>query len=158
MKKLLLSICILFASALACNAQNKQNALVIRMLNGESASYLLEEKPRICFDATDLVIAWGEYEARYPVKDLERYYFKHIENTGVKNPDEQLLSLHQAENKLIVTGMKQSHVVSVYTPAGIMIATCKPNNEGEAIIQMTDFSSGVYIVKYGNKTTKIKKL
>jgi hypothetical protein len=54
--------------------------------------------------------------------------------------------------------MKQSHVVSVYTPAGIMIATCKPNNEGEAIIQMTDFSSGVYIVKYGNKTTKIKKL
>lgn len=158
MKKLLLSICFLFALALTCNAQNKQNALVIRLLNGESATYLLEEQPRISFDATDLVIAWGEYEARYSVKELERYFFKHIENTGVKNPNEELLSLHQSENSLTITGMNQTHTVSIYTPAGITMGTHKPNSEGEATIQMADFAPGIYIVKYGNKTTKIKKL
>lgn len=158
MKRLLLSICLLFATLPNISAQEIANALVIRLLSGETATYLLQEKPHIRFTATDLVITWGEYEASYPVADLERYYFKHIEQTGLDNLSEELLSLHQAENELIVTGMKQDGVVNVYTPSGVMIATAKESNDGDAVIQMENFADGVYIVKYGNKTTKIKKL
>lgn len=158
MKRLLLSICLLFATLLNISAQETANALVIRLLSGETATYLLQEKPHIKFTATDLVITWGEYEANYPVADLERYYFKHIEQTGLDNLSEELLSLHQAENELIVTGMKQGATINVYTPSGVMIATAKASSDGDAVIQMENFADGVYIVKYGNKTTKIKKL
>lgn len=139
-------------------AQNTPNALVVRLLSGESATYLLQEQPRIYFASTELIIAWSAYEARYSVKELERYYFKHIEDTKIHDLEEELLSIHQSENCLTITGIQQTHTITIYTPTGILIGTYKPNKKGNTTIPMGEYMPGIYIVKYGNKTTKIKKL
>lgn len=157
MKKELLALLMLWVSY-AVNSQDVANTLVVRLLSGETNTFLLEERPQLTFDNTDLVITTSKYETRYALTEVGRYFFKY-DPTGI---DEREYTSHQTisqeGNVVIIKGLNANHTVDVFTPVGVKLATFHPNEKGCVTLSLDVFPRGIYIIKYGERTTKIRRL
>lgn len=156
MKKELLALLILVSYTV--NSQEVANTLVVRLLSGETNTFLLEERPQLTFDNTDLVITTSKYETRYALTEVERYFFKY-DPTGIdeqEHPSRQ--TINQKGNTVVIKGLKTDHTVDIFTPVGIKIATFHPDEKGGLTLSLDGFSQGIYIIKYGERTTKIRRL
>jgi len=133
------------------------NTLVVKLLSGETAGYLLADKPKLTFEGTRLVIKSDSYEAAYELSQLESYYFRNTETDGIDVSDISWKGPEVDGDRLSFSGLEAGTAVRVYSMAGVAVASTKVGKDGCAVVLLSDIPKGVYVVKYGNVSTKIQK-
>lgn len=155
-KRFVLSICILFFSVLLC-AQQRAESLMIKLLSGETLSFMLDECPKITFSDTELIITSELYETSYPLADLNNYTFSFKDASGIKSVESGDDKVLQTENMISINGLNPQADIIVYSVNGIIVVSTVADKNGNATVNLSGLPHGVYIVKYGKKSTKICK-
>lgn len=149
---------LLLFTAVAAFGSGLPNTLVIKLRSGETANYLLTDKPKLTFEAARLVIKSDSYEVAYELSQLDRYYFSTTGTDGIGVSDVAGQAMDRNGDLLSFSGLKAGAEVAVYSAAGVAVAGAKAGSDGCAVISLSDMPGGVYVVKYGKVSTKIRKL
>lgn len=140
MRKLLLILTMLAASA----AIHAEVALKLELTDGQTALYLLSEKPVVTFSGQNMEIATSEVQATYLRSDVARFTFE--ESTAVEAID--VATVYSYSNGVFAAAGQQ---IAVYSLNGQLIT------KGADQVSLEQCAPGVYIVKAGEATVKIMK-
>lgn len=157
MRKALISTLLLCVFSLTGYAENKAEALVIELVSGETATFILKEQPKLTFSGGELIIKSGECETSYKVSDLQRYTFKFAESSGITQSADKSQTITQTAGHIRLDGLSPDTQIKTFSVNGILVATDAADSNGSATISVSNLPKGVYIIKYGDKSTKIKK-
>lgn len=159
MRKILATILLAVTATAAANAQGDMTeALEIRLTTGETATFVLDKQPKITFSAGNLVITSPTYTTEYPLASLQRYTFKQVPASQITPPHaDGQPSVSQTDGQIILSDLPADATVTVYSIDGMAISSPTTATDGHATIDTSTLTSGVYIIKYGNKSLKIRK-
>lgn len=160
MKKNIIMAIIAALTAMATYARNDSGtALVIESAAGDTAIFVLDEKPKLTFSGTSLFVTSATYEAEYVLSDLRRYSFRQMQSSGINAAESGMQnSVRQDGGKIIVSGIKPGTSVKVFSVSGMAVSSAYADAGGHANVDITSFPTGIYIVKYGDNAIKIRKL
>lgn len=150
----LLLACLSLTTAMATG---EPNTLVVKLLSGETTDYYLYTKPKLLFTGSELIVKSDSYEASYQLSQLDRYYFIHSDINVVDSPEGDTPGMSRNGERLVFSGLLPNATVSVYSTSGNEVGKVKATSDGCATLSLSPLPQGVYIVKYGNVTTKIQK-
>ena len=159
MGKLITSILLAVITATAAHAQDATTTgLVLQLTTGETATFVLDEQPKITFTAGNLVITSPTYTTEYPLADLQRYTFKQVPASQITSPAaDNRPSITQKDGQIVLDNLPADATVTVYSIDGMALSSPTTATDGHATIDTSTLTSGVYIIKYGNKSLKIRK-
>lgn len=145
--KILLAALLLPMSAMAANT-----TLVVELTNGQTANYLLQEKPVLTMEGTQLIIKTEAVQTGYERDLVKRFYFTG-ESTGVKELSKNALVYRQTDaDHLEISGMSLDDRIIVYNTAGVQMGSVSRNSD-KAVISLRGLQRGIYLVKIGNSQT-----
>lgn len=153
-KPIVLSLLLLFFSLVAM-AENVQTQLVVWTKDGNKVAFALEEKPKITFTETELVITTNK-DNHYALENMAKFTYEQIP-AGIKNLlDDNQAFLLDGES-LLFPSLKANSTVSVFTLNGTTIFKKTVKSDGEYAFPLVHLQTGVYMVSVNGLTYKIVK-
>lgn len=128
--------------------------LVVNLNDGSTASFALADDPVITNTTSELQVTTTENSIKVAFADLKNYQFT-SELAGISEevmPDE---TYRVNCNVVYINGVKPETVVRAFSLDGKYVAEVKADEDGHATIDLSAFSSGVYMISYNNKGIKI---
>ena len=126
--------------------------LTLRLTNGEEHSLNIATGATLTFSANTFVGQASGQQLQLPLADLATLFFA-AEPTGIEDLSAAVVSARLSSNTLIVTAPAGS-AVSVYTLDGRLVTTLQKGVSGSERFSLP-LSSGVYVVRIGQKTFKL---
>lgn len=127
-------------------------SLVVELTNGQTANYLLQDKPTLTMDGTQLTIVTATVQASYERTVVKKFYFT-TESTNVNEVFKNTLVYRQTDaTHLEISGLSGNERITVCDMAGRTVGTVSQTN-GTALISLSGHQSGVYLIKVGNSQT-----
>ncbi len=137
-------------------AQEK-NALVIKLTNGNSYTFILAQKPVITLSDGNVVVN-GSASTTYTRSEVEKFYFVYDDGSGIETIGKNSIMFKYMDGANVrISGLKENTSVSVVTLSGKMISTQKCNGTGTVTIPLENMAKGIYIVSFGDRSVKIRK-
>ena len=142
MKKKLCLLPLLLAFCIQGRCKSVQ--LVVHAKSGGEVSYALSEKPVVTYKGDVLVLTTESTTVEYPLADLQKFTFEEtadaVESVSMNQP-------------------KGDGTVRIYNVSGILLRTIQPSENGgsDARFSTQDLPAGIYIIKQGTQTYKIRK-
>lgn len=135
--------------------------IVVAFRDGSFIRYTFGERPNVSFDENDVIITTSVASALYPFSSVKEIYFEEIPGNSIADMPEDANTIvfnYSNRNSVVVSGMKDGDIVSVYAINGILLGRQKGNEYGCAEVNLADLPSGVYIINVNNKQSiKIQK-
>ena len=118
--------------------------LVVHSKSGSEVRYALSEKPVVTFRGDELILTTENTTVEYPLADLQKFTFEETVD---------------ALGKVYMNQAKGDATVRIYNVSGTLVRTIMPpENEGSDITFSTqDLPAGIFIIKQGTQTYKIRK-
>lgn len=140
-----------------CFAQtNGKQVLRLHTVDGKTINFQLDEMPVTTFSEGMLNIRAGEFAASYPLESLEKYTFV-SDFSGIGSVESQsTINIGFINNIISVTGLNYGERISVYGVDGTLVGSVSAT-DSVTVMDISDFQSGVYIVKAENARLKILK-
>lgn len=158
-KNIILAIAATLTAMAAHAGNDTKTALVIELAAGDTATFVLDEQPKLTFSDTSLYITSATYEAEYALNDLHRYSFRQVQSSGITATEAgRDGNLRQNGGTVTISGMAPGTAVKVYSTGGVAVSSASADSGGRVTVDIAPLPAGVYIVKYGDNTTKIRKL
>lgn len=133
-------------------AQEK-NALVVKLIDGNTHTFVLSEKPVITLSNGNVVID-GSASTTYARSEVEKFYFDFFDPNGIKTmSDDGITFCYVDGNNFRISGLKENTVVSVASLDGKILSTLK--SDGDVTISLGNYPKGAYIVSFGKRSVKI---
>ena len=146
-KILLLAVLLLPISMLAANT-----AFVVEMTNGQTANFLLKDKPTLTMAGTQLKIETASVQASYERTDVKKFYFTK-ESTSVKEVAKNNMVYKQIDaHHLEIIGLSQGDHITVCDMSGRQLGSVSRIND-KAVVDLSGQQQGAYIIKVGNGQT-----
>ena len=147
-KQLLLFIMML----LPMMAMADETVLVVELNSGETAQYLLLDKPTLTMDGTRIIISTSSVQAGFERDEVKRFYFTK-EATNVKEVAQNTIVYRQIDvDHLEIIGLSQEVPVNVFNisgkPMGQIVRT-----KDKAVVNLSGHQKGVYLIQLGNAQT-----
>ena len=142
MKKLILPLMMICAS-LGVFAES--TALKVVLKDGNSATYVLTEKPKVTFEGENVNISTPDAQASYLRSEVASFSF--IETSSVKDIEGSDTTYRFTDNVFESEG----NLITVYSITGATVA------RGANSLSLESLNTGIYIVKAGNQSIKIRK-
>ena len=145
MKKTLLSLLILLGSM---PVWAEGSALRILLTNGETAYYILSEKPTITFGETTMQVKANNATTEYQRAEVENFTF--VDKNTLASIDELAegaTAFQYQDNTIQVAGAP----IEVYNGAGKLV------KQGIGTVSLNDQPQGTYVVKMKQQTIKVLK-
>jgi len=122
--------------------------------NGTEQSLPLPVVQRITFENGYVVVTTTEGKHAYPIANLDKITFTESadEATAIKNLPEQAENLTFKDGTLVIKG---DGMLRVYNTSGAIVSIAYVK-EG-ANVSFDSLPAGVYIVRMGDKTIKVRK-
>ena len=157
MMKPKIPLLLLMCFCLTAMADKPYTQLVIWAKDGNRVAYALDEKPKITFSGTDLVITSNGLEVYYTLSKMARFTYEDGSSASVINlkDDESLLKFD--EESLQFPAMKPGGRVTIYTPNGTLVFSKTVSSPAEYAFPLSSLNAGVYMVKVNGLTYKIMK-
>ena len=148
--KPLLLLLLFFAGATAF----AQSALVVDLRDGSSATFLLDEKPRVTFAGRQINIVSLYASMEFERSDVKNWHF--TDNyTSIDVVD--LDAKFTVDGKtLVINGVKDGTAITLYNVSGVVVRQSTAI-AGICTIPFDDLPVGLYIVTYNNTTFKFLK-
>ncbi len=157
MKNLLLSLLLLTFSALTF--AQKKDVLGIFMKDGTSVYFLLEEKPLITFENTDVKVVSSADEAVLERSQVDRFEFVNEIPTAIEDVEEEVNreKCELTHNAIYLSGLAPGCKVQLFSIGGQSILATSANGDGTATITIDSLPAGIYLVNYNENTIKFIK-
>ena len=152
LKMLFLAALLLPLSALAA-----ETTLVVELTTGQTANYVLQDKPVLTIEGTLLRIKTESVQTDYERSQVKRFYFTG-DHTGLKETLKDALVYKQTDaDHLEISGLSQSDRITVCDMAGRQCGSISRSGD-TATISLSGQQKGVYLVRVGkSQTIKIVK-
>lgn len=155
MKKILCLLLLAFVSFSSVVAKSTIN-LVVCTKDGLKVLYALEEKPKITFTDTELVITTKGVEIAYALSDMNLLTYENGEATGITNLYDDA-SFKLDGNAIVFSKLKAKDIVSLYSINGTLVFKKTVTVDGEYAVSLNDIETGVYVVSVNGLTYKFMK-
>ena len=119
--------------------------------SGTEQSISLPIVQRITFEEGYLVVTTAEGKHSYPISALDKITFTETA-TAIEALPEQLENLNYKDGTLSIKG---DGMLRVYNASGALVSIA--NVKEGANVSLGSLPAGVYIVRMGNKTIKVRK-
>lgn len=137
-----------------CMASAQTQRLVVWMKNGEKVYFDLCEQPKTTFEDQYLTITATQISVSYPLSQIVRYTYE-LPTTGIETTNDNITQITMRGDELTFQHLKPGSTIRVYAMDGMLIHAEKAGPDAVTIVSLAKFTSGVYIVKVGDKTHKI---
>lgn len=147
-----LRVLLLTALLLPLCAMATESTLVVELTSGETANYLLQEKPVLTFNGTQLTITTEAVQTSYERALVKKYYFIG-DFTGVKEAAKNAVVYKQTDaDHLEISGLSQSDRITVCDMAGRQCGSIS-HSGNTAIVSLSGQQRGVYLIRVGKSQT-----
>lgn len=136
MKKKILFL-LLFGSVGALHANN---VLKVHQKDGTIISYSFSEKPKITYSENVIILTTATTQVEYPLPEMQKISF-----------DVTADAIEQ-----ITTDNFLDEIVKIYNINGVLINSYR-KTDSSIIVPLDDLSTGIYIIKNGKTTYKVRK-
>lgn len=145
--RILLAAMLLPMTTMAANT-----TLVVELANGQTANYLLQDKPVLTMEGSRLNIKSEVVETGYERNQVKRFYFTG-ESTGVKEVSKGAMVYKQTDaDHLEISGLSQSERIAIYNTSGVQVGSVSRDSD-KAIVSLSGLQRGIYLVKIGKSQT-----
>jgi hypothetical protein len=132
--------------------------LIVWLKSGDKVSYDLADVPVTTFSGSKLIIQTNKVTIPYERKDVLRYTYEDIEETGIDlSPSERRVEINREGDEITFRGLQVGGIASIYAINGILIEQRKVTDTLPLTISLKNRPNGVYIVKAGTETIKVMK-
>ena len=158
----ILQICLLailcFFGSLTAHAGD-YNVLVIQFADGTTQSYVLEERPKVTFDATKIYVRSKYVDDVHEYQNVKKFVFETHDLSGIKNvkKDECRLTLIGGTTATVL-GLPANLTATLCDTAGRNVLKAKADVAGSVTFNLQGLPAGAYIIALSNgKSFKILK-
>ena len=153
MKKQILSVVgLLLMGAATAMASN---TLVLHLASGQTQRFvLLNEEPSISFNGDNVIVKTSTSELTYAMTDVKFFNYE-TETTGIEGAKADGMKIDG--DRIVYDGLPAGCKVQVFDVAGHVCGTATADETGHAVVNITKFSAGVYMVNANNVSTKFTK-
>ena len=130
--------------------------LAVCTKDGSKVLYALEEKPKITFTDTELVITTKGVEIAYALSDMNLLTYENGETTGITNLYDDA-SFKLDGNAIVFSKLKAKDIVSLYSINGTLVFKKTVSQDGEYAVSLNNIETGVYVVNVNGLTYKFVK-
>ena len=153
LKRLFTVLLLLFALKASATVNNR--TLVVELCDGNTASFLLADKPKITFTAQLMCIVSESLSMDFDRSDIRKYRFINDDvTTSVKTSSKADAKV--AVNTLLLNGVDEGTTIVIYNANG-MIVKQTVAVDGNCTISLDSLATGAYIVTFNNTTFKFLK-
>lgn len=153
MKKSLFIMLLTLAAHFFCIGKAAAESLVLKLKTNEEVIFELAGSPKVNYEGTILKIKGNGKEFSTELSNVVNYTF--TGNSADINPT-TTQSGYAVENDVVkLANLKANEVVLVTSIDGKIIHRTKADSTGSSIIELKDFSKGIYIFKTNNLSFKL---
>ena len=143
---------LLVALLLPMTARAANTTLVVELTNGQTANYLLQDKPVLTMEGTRLNIKTETVQTDYERSLVKQFYFTDG-STGVKEVLKNALVYKQTDaDHLEISGLSQNDRIAIYNTSGVQVGSVSRDSD-KAVISLSGLERGIYLVKIGKSQT-----
>ena len=153
MKKVIL---LLFSMVLATTVKAEGLMLQIWQTDGQVVTIALSEEPVTTYADGKLVVKTKKTTLTYPLEKIKKYTYATYTD-GISLPGAVKAEFSNNGETLTFTGLKPNTNIWVYTAAGQVARKLNSGKNSKVVVSVSDFPSGVYVVKANDVTYKITK-
>lgn len=154
-----LAVVALIAAACLPSLAEEKTMLVVILQGGQQQSYVLADRPKVTFDATNLYITNAAVEDSYEMSKVVKFVFEKGDATAITPvvAGENRITFVDGEH-VVLEGLAPATSVSLLDLGGHLLGKTAADASGSASISLSSQPSGVYIVGVaGGKSYKILK-
>ena len=132
--------------------------LVVNTTDGRKLVYPLDQKPKVIFSDTGLILTTSSTEIVLPRENVTTFSYDRIPIAGIDAPATDLCSAQfLTDGTLYVTGCEPGAPVNVFSVEGVLLYSVIADDSGSASIAAKNLGTGIYLVKAGDMSYKILK-
>lgn len=153
MKKMFLSAigCLLLGAATAMAG----NVLVVHLMSGETYNYVLSEEPVITFSGEKIIINTTNTEHQFSMEAVKFFNYELQNTTAIGEVTTDGMRI--LGDRIVFSGLPANSPIYLYDTGGQLYLKTAADADGNAVVELSSISKGVYIVKANNISTKITK-
>lgn len=141
---------------IAAQANEPITQLVIWAKDGTKVAYALNDKPKVTFTETDLIITSNAIEVNYALESMARFTYEKSSDTGITNLLNNETFKLDGES-LLFPSLKANSTVSVYSANGTLVLKQTVRQSGEYAFPLSNLNAGIYLINVNGLTYKIMK-
>lgn len=142
-----MAVLLLPLSALAA-----ETTLVVELTTGQTASYVLQDKPVLTMEGTLLKITTETVQTNYERSLVKRFYFTG-DFTDVKEALKETLVYKQTDaDHLEISGLSQGDRITICDMAGRQCGSISRTGN-TAVVSLSGQQRGVYLIRVGKSQT-----
>lgn len=149
------------ATAFAAPDASEPTLFILCLNNGEQVTFLLEHNPKVINGDGFITVVDADVTIEYPLDDVHKYLMGGDAATGIENIKvAQGVSAGEINNQagnVMLSGFGAAVPVTVTDINGMAVYSSATDADGYHVIAMSQYPSGIYIVKVQNKTFKFIK-
>ena len=152
LRRLLTMLLLLVAFKASATADN--TVLVVELRDGNTANFLLADKPKITFTAQQMNIVSESFSMEFDRSDVKNFHFVKDDATSVEAPVEPNAKVEG--NTLMLSDIDDGTAIVIYNTSGLPVKHAVAVG-GNCTVSLDDIASGLYIVTFNNTTFKFLK-
>ena len=156
MKKLLFLLLLLLALPIGMLADN-QNTLIVKTKDGAQTTFVLQDKPRVTFEGTDLKVVSEKETVAFALADVLRFEYVKKDALGIDEDVVDPTGVSYQGGVLVISQLRQGASVAVYALDGKLLRQLTASHSGTYRLNLSELPTGLYLVKADNVTYKITK-
>ena len=134
---------------------------ILCLNDGQQVTFLLEHNPKVVNGEGLITVVDGDYTIEYPLDNVHKYMMgtddAHTGIEGIKAEPKVNGDIAQKAGNIMLTGFDAGAPVKVTALNGTIVFASSTDANGALILNMSQYPSGVYIVKAQNQTFKFIK-
>ena len=130
---------------------------ILCLNDGEQITFLLEHNPKVVNGDGIITVVDNDITVEYPWDNLHKYIMGSVVESGISYSKMNVGDIVNKAGSIILSGFKEAVPVTVNGVNGISVFKSKTDANGYLMISMSEYPSGIYIIKAGNKTFKFIK-
>ena len=154
MKKIIL-LTIIVIMTFFYKSQLYAQTLVLWHADGTTTDIELFTKPCVQFTKDKTLVLSPVLNMEYPVEDVIRFTYKGV-GLGIDIPHNET-DLEQKDGKIILHGVKSTDKIAIYKSNGIRLPVHIEYESSNAVLSLASIPSGVYLLNFNGRTSKITK-
>ena len=146
---------LLLLIAFKASATSDNTTLVVELHDGNTANFLLADKPKITFTAQLMSIVSDAFSMDFDRSDVKMYRFVNEDVTTSVKPAVKA-DAKVSDNTFLLSGVDAGTAIVIYNANGMVVKQAT-SVDGGCSISLDGLATGTYIVTFNNTTFKFLK-
>ena len=146
---------LLLLIAFKASATSDNTTLVVELHDGNTANFLLADKPKITFTAQLMSIVSDALSMVFDRSDVKMYRFVNEDVTTSVKPAVKA-DAKVSDNTFLLSGVDAGTAIVIYNANGMVVKQAAAV-DGNCTISLDGLATGAYIVTFNNTTFKFLK-